>query len=83
MDNLHDINSKQLDFTAVSELIFTEKKLKLSQESIEKIEKCRLYLDKKLEKHGAPIYGINTGFGIFAEKRIPRRDSSAACRHAG
>ncbi|MFZ3273781.1 MAG: aromatic amino acid lyase, partial [Lutibacter sp.] len=70
MNNLHDINSKQLDFTAVSELIFTEKKLKLSQESIEKIENCRLYLDKKLEKHGAPIYGINTGFGSLCNVKI-------------
>src|SRR4030065_2018099 len=70
MNNLHEINSKQLDFTAVSELIFTEKKLKLSQESIEKIENCRLYLDKKLEKHATPIYGINTGFGSLCNVKI-------------
>ncbi|MDT8417882.1 MAG: histidine ammonia-lyase, partial [Lutibacter sp.] len=70
MNNLHEINSKPLDFTAVSEIIFAEKKIQLSAEAIEKIENCRLYLDKKLEKHGSPIYGINTGFGSLCNVKI-------------
>lgn len=70
MNNFQEINSKPLDFNAVSELIFTEKKLKLSAEAIEKIENCRLYLDKKLEKHATPIYGINTGFGSLCNVKI-------------
>ena len=28
-----------------------------------------------------PVYGINTGFGIFAEHRIPRKDMSALSRN--
>ncbi|MFA5297787.1 MAG: histidine ammonia-lyase [Lutibacter sp.] len=74
MDNLHYINSKPLDFTAVSNIIFTEKNLRLSPETIEKIDNCRLYLDKKLEKHAAPIYGINTGFGSLCNVKIDNQN---------
>uniref|UniRef100_A0A7C4PKZ0 Histidine ammonia-lyase n=1 Tax=Anaerolinea thermolimosa TaxID=229919 RepID=A0A7C4PKZ0_9CHLR len=28
-----------------------------------------------------PVYGINTGFGIFSEQRIPRRDSATLSRN--
>lgn len=34
----------------------------------------RAYLDNKLKKHGAPIYGINTGFGSLCNVIIPEKD---------
>jgi histidine ammonia-lyase len=30
---------------------------------------------------GAPVYGINTGFGVFAEKRIPPEESAKLSRN--
>ncbi len=70
MKNIHYIDSKPLDFETISELILTEKTLKLSKEAIEKIENCRLYLDKKIKKDTSPIYGINTGFGSLYNVKI-------------
>jgi histidine ammonia-lyase len=48
------------------------KHLSLSSESVALINKCRGYLDNKLEKSSAPIYGITTGFGSLYNKTISR-----------
>lgn len=48
----------------------------LSQESIEKIEKCRAYLDEKIKRADKPIYGINTGFGSLYDITIDGEDLS-------
>jgi histidine ammonia-lyase len=45
-------------------------KLRLSDESILLIQKCRDYLDHKLEHTTAPLYGITTGFGSLHNKTI-------------
>jgi len=39
---------------------------------------------KRLQKilhSGKPVYGINTGFGIFADQRIPEEESSKLSRN--
>ncbi|WP_353085360.1 histidine ammonia-lyase [Flavobacterium sp.] len=63
MDNIHYISSEILSLETLQEIISQDKKLALSDESIESIEKCRLYLDTKMASQKTPIYGINTGFG--------------------
>lgn len=74
MKNLHYISSKQLNFNTLSDIILTDKKLELSDDAIEKIEKCRLYLDKKLKAQDEPIYGINTGFGSLCNVKINKEN---------
>jgi histidine ammonia-lyase len=49
-------------------------KLKLSDESTEKIQRCRNYLDKRMSGNDEIIYGINTGFGSLYNKVIPEKD---------
>jgi len=66
----HIISDKHLDLPIIQEIIFTEKKLKLSEKSKKNIERCRAYLDHKMEKTEAPIYGINTGFGSLYNVKI-------------
>lgn len=44
----------------------------MSDESKERIKKCRDYLDRKLSETQTPIYGINTGFGSLYAKNIPK-----------
>jgi histidine ammonia-lyase len=44
--------------------------LDLSAAAREKIERCRTYLDEKLQNTNQPIYGINTGFGSLYNKHI-------------
>lgn len=45
-------------------------KLSLSDEAKMRIEKCRNYLDKKMETEQNPVYGINTGFGSLCKFKI-------------
>jgi histidine ammonia-lyase len=70
MDNVHLIDSNSVDFTILNGIIFNEKKLKLSNEAVHKIEKCRNYLDAKIKEDSSPIYGINTGFGSLCNVKI-------------
>ncbi len=70
MNTYHTISEKQLDLFVLQDIILSNKKLKLSEESEEKIEKCRSYLDEKMKKNKEPIYGINTGFGSLYNVKI-------------
>jgi len=36
---------------------------------------------EEIVKRGEPVYGINTGFGIFADHRIPKEDSAQLSRN--
>ena len=70
MKNIHYINSKVVNFKIIHQLILSNTKIKLSEEAIEKIEKCRLFLDEKMKIDKSPIYGINTGFGSLCNVKI-------------
>jgi histidine ammonia-lyase len=70
MDSMHLISQKFLNLETIKDIISTDKKLKLSEESIKKIEDCRAYLNQKIETNDEPIYGINTGFGSLCDVKI-------------
>lgn len=72
MDTIHFISTNTLDLKTLHKIISEEKKLQLSEEVIEKIKDCRLYLDKKLQEQDKPIYGINTGFGSLYNVKISK-----------
>ncbi len=55
-------------------------KVSLAAEGRNSILQARHRLDE-IVATDRPVYGINTGFGIFAEQRIPRRDSAALSRN--
>lgn len=74
MDSYHTISAKQLDLPIIRDIILTGKKLKLSEESVMEVEKCRTYLDQKMKKNKAPIYGINTGFGSLYNVKITNKN---------
>lgn len=66
----HTISDAFLDLTTIQSIILEEKKLQLSEASIQKITTCRKYLDEKFKHSDAPIYGINTGFGSLCNVKI-------------
>ena len=70
MDNTHYISTEILTLENLSEIIEHHKLLALSEEAKINIQKCRDYLDKKMESHEEPIYGINTGFGSLYNIKI-------------
>jgi histidine ammonia-lyase len=76
MTKSHLISPKHLTYSLLEEIIGGEYKIELSSEAKDLIVKCREYLDKKMENHDTPIYGITTGFGSLCNKIISNEDLS-------
>ncbi|WP_274475408.1 histidine ammonia-lyase [Mangrovimonas aestuarii] len=72
MENFHYISTDTIDLQVVQSVILENKKIKLSEESIENITACRNYLDEKMKAQDEPIYGINTGFGSLYNVKITK-----------
>ena len=68
---IHHISSEHLTLDKVKEIIDSHAMLVLSEESIQAIEKCRRYLDTKMDDIGRPVYGVTTGFGSLCNVTIP------------
>ncbi len=68
--NHYEIGSGALSLAVIQNIIDDQKTIQLSASAIEKIEKCRQYLDDKMSKHDGPIYGINTGFGSLQNVKV-------------
>ena len=68
---IHHISSEHLTLDKVKEIIDSHARLVLSEESIQAIEKCRRYLDTKMDDIGRPVYGVTTGFGSLCNATIP------------
>jgi histidine ammonia-lyase len=76
MDNVHYISTDVISLETVHEIISQNKKLELSEDARVNIQKCRDYLDKKMESNDDPIYGINTGFGSLYNVKISKENLS-------
>jgi histidine ammonia-lyase len=70
-DLVHYISTKRLTLLDLARIDGGKVTIELSVEAIEKIVRCREYLDKKLQESNEAIYGINTGFGSLYNKNIP------------
>ena len=73
---MHYISHEHLSVDRIEQIMRSGEKLALSQEAIEAIEKCRRYLDAKMEDIDHPVYGITTGFGSLCNVTIPQEDLS-------
>lgn len=69
---IHLISNDHLSIERVAEILSQGAKLELSEGARERIQKCRDFLDDKIERSESPIYGINTGFGSLCNKSIGR-----------
>lgn len=70
----HTVSSAPLTLTDLRSLLSESATINLSKESVDKIKRCREYLDQKIAKDSNPVYGINTGFGSLYNKHIPGAD---------
>ncbi len=81
-------HTKKLSITDLEKFLADENaKIELAEQTKKAIVDCRIYLDNKLKTHGAPIYGINTGFGslcnvIIADKDIEQLQENLVKSHA-
>jgi histidine ammonia-lyase len=76
METTHYISSDLLSIDMINNIVFQGKQLALSEEAIVNIEKCRKYLDDKMQSNSTPIYGINTGFGSLCNVKISNENLS-------
>lgn len=76
MDTVHYISSDVISLELLQEIISQNMKLALSEEARINIEKCRAYLDAKMQENSDPIYGINTGFGSLCNVKISNENLS-------
>ncbi|WP_306350247.1 histidine ammonia-lyase [Flavobacterium sp. '19STA2R22 D10 B1'] len=76
MDNTHYISAEILTIETLHTIISQNQTLGLSEEAKVNIDKCRQYLDQKMQTHHEPIYGINTGFGSLYNIKISNENLS-------
>ncbi|MFN8153685.1 MAG: histidine ammonia-lyase [Bacteroidia bacterium] len=69
----HTISSRHITFGDLQQVMQPGARIVLSDESVKLIQKCRNYLDQKLDGKTA-YYGINTGFGALYDKSISEKD---------
>ena len=67
----YHISPEHITLDKVKEIIDSRAQLALSEASVRAIEKCRRYLDTKMEDIGRPVYGVTTGFGSLCNVTIP------------
>ena len=70
----HLISAEHLSIERIEEIISNNYKLKLSDDSITKINRCRKYIDDRMAASTDPVYGINTGFGSLCDVKINNTD---------
>ncbi|CAM3952746.1 histidine ammonia-lyase [Flavobacterium antarcticum] len=76
METTHYISSSTLTIQEINTIVVENKKLALSEEAKVNIQKCRDYLDQKMDNNDTAIYGINTGFGSLYNIKISKENLS-------
>jgi len=66
------IDKNTTDLSQLKEILFSNNPLTVSAEAVDRINKCREYLDKKLSNSDELFYGINTGFGFLQNVQIDK-----------
>ena len=75
--NTHYINpDEKLTLAKIQEIIDNKMPIALSDEAVRRIEKCRAYIDHKMESQKEPIYGVTTGFGSLCNISISKEQLS-------
>lgn len=70
MSNVYYVGSESLTFESIEKILTENMKLELSSDVKDRIQRCRDYLDRKIEQQEGPLYGITTGFGSLCNKNI-------------
>ena len=68
------MSPEPIDFDLVAKVVKNQLHLTLSDSSRECVARCRQYLDDRIERNEAPIYGVTTGFGSLCNHSISLED---------
>ena len=67
---------EKLTLAKIQEIVDNKMTLALGDEAKRRIEKCRAYLNHKMESQKEPIYGVTTGFGSLCNISISKEQLS-------
>ena len=70
----HIISSHHITFDTIASILKPGVQIELGEEAKARIQKCRDYLDQKVDGSKQAHYGINTGFGSLYNKSISQND---------
>jgi histidine ammonia-lyase len=70
-DNL-PLDKSPTDFQQIKSLLALNQRVSITADARERINKCRKYLDDKMDNSDALFYGINTGFGFLQNVQIDK-----------
>lgn len=70
--NYLPLDSTPTNFSQIQYLLQYGQQISVTFQAFEAIEKCRKYLDEKMEEPDALYYGINTGFGYLQHVKIDK-----------
>lgn len=73
---MHTVDRRWLTIDRVRTIIDGHETISIGKEAMEAVEKCRRYLDSKMEDIGRPVYGVTTGFGSLCNISVPSDDLS-------
>ncbi|MEJ2446954.1 MAG: histidine ammonia-lyase [Anaerolineales bacterium] len=68
------IDGNSLTTTDIQRVAVEREQVTLQPTAIDSIQRSRLLVEEIIEQ-GDPVYGINTGFGIFADKSISSKET--------
>ena len=73
---IHYISTEGLTLKKIEEIITNKMDIALGEDAIARINKCRDYLNTKMETQKEPIYGVTTGFGSLCNISISKEELS-------
>ncbi len=71
--NYLPLDASELTFQQVKDFVNYDQLVSITFAAHKSIEKCRKYLDEKLDKSDELFYGINTGFGYLQNVQIDKK----------
>jgi len=71
-NNTLQLDNQWLSFQTVKDLLDQEQHISITSDTQDSIQKCREYLDRKINTTNDLFYGINTGFGYLQNVAIDK-----------
>lgn len=70
MDNTYCIHPDTITLAQLLDVKQNDRKLSVDNKLLSNIQKCRSYLDERLQDNTTLLYGINTGFGSLCDVKV-------------
>ncbi len=77
----HHISSENIGIDLIRDIVANKIRLAISDNSMNRLIKCRAYLDGRIAANAEPIYGVTTGFGSLCNHSISTGDLSTLQRN--